>query len=130
MYSIEIRPSGYLLTFQGFIDGAEMSAWAKESRNHLSKQVGSFGVIVDMRQLRPLPVESQKIMAETQALYKQKGMQRSAVVLDNALTTTQFRRLAKESGIDAWERYIDATVTPKWSEAAVKWVRDGIEPPA
>jgi len=69
-------------------------------------------------------------MAETQALYKQKGMQRSAVVLDNALTTTQFRRIAKESGIDAWERYIDANLTPKWSEAAVKWVRDGIEPPA
>lgn len=129
MYKIEKRPSGYLLTFQDFISEGEMQAWAKEAKSHLASQVGPFGVVVDMRKLKPLPLESQKIMVDTQSLFKQKGMRRSAVILDNSLTTAQFRRLAKESGIDAWERYIDASASANWSELAVSWVRDGKEPP-
>jgi len=129
MYKIEKRPSGYLLTFQGFISEAEMLAWSKEAKSHLASQVGPFGVVVDMRKLSPLPPESQKIMVDTQGLFKQKGMQRSAVVLDNSLVAAQFRRLAKDSGIDAWERYIDASSNPNWSELAVSWVKDGREPP-
>jgi hypothetical protein len=101
---------------------------SKESLTYLANQQSPFGVIVDMRKLTPLPADSQKIMAETQVAYKRKGMRRSAVVLSSPITTTQFRRLAKESGIDAWERYIDASRNPEWSEAAVRWVRDGEEP--
>ena len=106
-----------------------MQAWADESKSYLDSQEGKFGVIVDMRKLSPLSADSQKIMAATQALYKAKGMQRSAVILESVITTTQFRRLAKESGIDRWERYINSTATVNWSEVAVKWVRDGEEPP-
>src|ERR1700690_1090752 len=92
MYTIAKRPSGYLLTFQGFIEATEMKAWAEESLSHLSTQQGRFGVVVDMRKLKPLPVDSQKIMVETQAVYKRKGMERSAVILEDAVTTSQFRR--------------------------------------
>ena len=129
MYKIEKRPSGYLLSFQGFITAAEMQAWADESIALLAGQVGRFGVVVDMRKLRPLPADAQKIMVETQVLYKKKGMQRSAVILENSLTTAQFRRLAKDSGIDAWERYIDASVHANWTGLAIDWVKDGTEPP-
>jgi len=61
-------------------------------------------------------------------LYKGKGMQRSAVILNSTVTTMQFKRLAKESGIYQWERYIDASKTANWTDVAVAWVKDGIDP--
>lgn len=130
MYKIERRPSGFLLTFSGFILADEMLQWRNESVEALALVNEPFGVIVDMRTLKPLPADAQAIMVEGQALYKNKGMQRSAVILTNPLTTAQFKRLAKESGIYAWERYLDASSMTNWSEVAVKWVRDGIDPDA
>ena len=60
-------------------------------------------------------------------MYKSKGMKRSAVVVLNNATGMQFKRLALESGIYKWERYIAAT-TPDWSDIAISWVRDGVDP--
>lgn len=130
MYSIEKRPTGLLLTFKGLISAEEMTKWANEAKSILAKQQGDFGVIVDMRKLNPLPADAQKIMVDTQETFRKKGMRRSAVVLESAITTSQFRRLAKQSGIDQWERYINSTATPNWADAAVLWVRDAVEPPA
>ena len=128
MYKIEKRSSGYLLTFGGSIDAAEMQRWYDESEQQLASAPSSYGVIVDMRTLAPLLPEAQKIMVQGQGLYKSKGMQRSAVILDNPIATLQFQRLAKESGIDAYERYIDASNTPEAATVAVAWVKDGKDP--
>ena len=131
MYKIERKSSGYLLTFGGFIDQDEMARWVEESRSVLLSETKSqFGVIVDMRTLSPLTPDTQELMVKGQQLYKDKGMKRSAVVLNNPMTTMQFKRLAKESGIYAFERYIDASKTANWSGAAVAWVRDGKDPDA
>jgi hypothetical protein len=46
-------------------------------------------------------------MIKGQAMYRSCGMQRSCVILDDAITTIQFMRLARESGISKYERYID-----------------------
>ena len=67
-------------------------------------------------------------MVATQALYKEKGMQRSAVILNSKVTTMQFMRLAKESGIYAFERYLDASAMADWGKVAVAWVKDGVDP--
>ena len=129
MYNIERKSSGYLLTFSGFIQKDEMVRWRDESKQILSGETAQhFGVIIDMRELKPLPPDAQEVMVKGQQLFKEKGMERSAVVLSNSVTTMQFRRLAKESGIDAFERYIDASVTPNWTDAAVAWVKDATEP--
>lgn len=128
MYKIEKKKSGYLLTFGGFMDAAEMKQWLQESIKELESAPESFGIIVDMRALNPLPADAQAIMVEGQKLYKTKGMQRSAVALQNAITAAQFTRLAKESGIYNWERYIDASSEKDWAEIAIKWVVDGIDP--
>lgn len=130
MYRIERRPSGFILTFEGIIAAEEMGRWLAESRQELATVQAPYGVIVDMRRLAPLPPEAQKVMIEGQQLYKARGMQRSAVILANTILTLQFKRLAQESGIYAWERYLDASRNPDWSEAAVKWVRDGTDPDA
>jgi hypothetical protein len=128
MYKIEKRPSGFLLTFAGSIQKDEMTRWLEESKSQLATASGSFGVIIDMRGIAPLSGESQEILVEGQGLYKKKGMHRSAVILANAVVTQQSRRLATQSGIASFERYIDASRHPDWSGAAVKWVRDGVSP--
>jgi hypothetical protein len=128
MYKIEKKTSGYLLTFGGLIDEDEMSKWVKESEVALQTAPATFGVIVDMRELKPLTPEAQAIMVNGQGLYKQKGMQRSAVILANAVLTFQFKRLAQQSGIYAFERYIDGSVHEDWAKIAVAWVKDGIDP--
>lgn len=128
MYKIETRPSGFLLTFGGFIQKQEMEQWLEESSKTLLIAPPEFGVIIDMRKLKPLPQDAQEIMVKGQQMYKMKGMKRSVVILDNPTTTFQFKRLAKESGIYAFERYIDASIMPDWSQAAVDWVNSGIDP--
>ncbi|MFC1474836.1 hypothetical protein ACFLQK_02215 [bacterium] len=128
MYKIELKQSGFLLTFGGFMDMDEMESWYKDSENVLESPPESFGLIVDMRDLRPLPVDAQSLMVKGQQMYKQKGMKRSAVILNSPITTMQFKRLAQESGIYDYERYIDASSTARFKEVATEWVRDGIDP--
>jgi len=128
MYRIERRPFGFALTFGGFIRKEEMDSWCTESREQLRGAPNSFSVLIDMRELKPLPADAQEVMVLGQKLYKGAGMQRSAVILNNATTTLQFIRLAKDSGIDAWERYFDASSEPRWEEKSLGWVKSGIDP--
>lgn len=128
MYKIEKKTSGFLLTFGGIIDAAEMQQWLAESEKTLATAQAPYGVIVDMRTLKPLAADAQAIMVQGQGLYKTKGMQRSAVILNDAITTLQFKRLAQQSGIYAFERYIDASKHADWTKVAVDWVKDGTDP--
>ncbi|MCU0660945.1 MAG: hypothetical protein MUC50_01300 [Myxococcota bacterium] len=128
MYSIEKRLFGYWLTFGGTIDRAEMSAWLEQSRALLSKAEPPFGVFVDMRTLLPLTDDAQIAMRDGQRLYKEKGMKRSAVILSSAVLTMQFRRIAKETGIYDWERYINADKEPNWEDIALRWINEAIDP--
>ncbi len=128
MYKIERAPYGVKLTFGGFIEHPEMEKWAAESATFLEGIKGEFGVFVDMRTLKPLPGNSKDTMGKGQALYKQKGMVRSVVILDSPTVTLQFKRIAQESGIYQWERYIDASTHPDWEKIGVSWVRDAVDP--
>lgn len=128
MYNIEKTSFGYKLTFGGAIDEKEITNWYNESKKQLESAPASFGVLIDMRELQPLLPEAQKIMVDGQGLYKNKGMQRSAVILNNAVTTMQFKRLAKDSGIFDTEKYINAAENPGWEKAAVDWLANGVDP--
>ena len=125
MYIIEKKIFGYKLTFEGFMLAEEMRAWVEESREVLKTAPASFGVFVDMRSLKPLPADAQAYMQEGQKLYRARGMARSVVIVDNAVTKIQFKRIARETGIYEWERYIDASDTPGWEQAGIDWVQDG-----
>lgn len=128
MYKIDKKLYGYYLTFGGFIPKDEMDKWVKDSEKALAGQSGKFGVFVDMRTLKPLPPDSQESMKTGQKLYKTKGMQRSVVILNDSVTTMQFKRIAKETGIYEWERYIDASKTINWEQVGVDWIKDGKDP--
>jgi hypothetical protein len=47
---------------------------------------------------------------------------------DKEITLVQFKRLAMTSGIYAYERYLDASTLPEWTDTAVAWVKDRVEP--
>lgn len=128
MYKIEKMPYGVKLTFSGFIKKEEMTQWVAESQKIALTLPSKFGVFVDMRELKPLAKEIEEEMQKGQIIYKQKGMERSVVILNNAVTTMQFKRIAKDTGIYQWERYIDASKTANWEEVGKKWIVSGIDP--
>lgn len=128
MYQVEQKDYGYKLTFGDFIKLEEMQGWLEECRQKLKQAPKEFGVFVDMRTLKPLAVEVQDHMQEGQKLFKQKGMVRSVVVVESATTAMQFKRIAKETGIYAWERYLDASTCPNWEKLGIKWITQGVDP--
>jgi len=129
MYSITRKTSGYILTFNGVIDENEMQKWVDDSKRHLQEEKSdSFGVIVDMENLEPLSQGASTLMKEGQKLYKEKGMNRSAVILNSPKICEQFKNIALQTGIYAKERYIDASTVKNSIEVAIKWVKDGISP--
>lgn len=128
MHTIEKKGYGYKLTFQGVIPAEEMTKWVEEARSALSRQNGAFGVFVDMRELSPLTPEVKMIMESGQKLFKEKGMERSVVILANAVVSLQFKDIAKKSGIYAWERYIDASSNLNWEQIGEDWIKNSIDP--
>jgi hypothetical protein len=128
MYSIEKKPWGYYLTFSDIIHKEEMEKWVGESKKALLNHPKEFGVFVDMRKLKPLDEETQKVMVTGQQLYKSAGMSKSAVVLESVSVSLQFKRLAKESGIYQWERYIAAASNTNWEQTGIDWITKGIDP--
>jgi len=128
MYIIKPEDFGYHLTFAGFIDAEEMQHWYDESKRILEDAPEAFGVFVDMRTLRPLPPDARVIMEEAQAFYKAKGMTRSVVILNDPITTMQFKNIAQKSGIYEWERYLDASTTYDWKTIGLDWIIHEIDP--
>ncbi len=128
MYKIEKKSYGLKLTFGGFIQADEMQNWVNDSGKELGNLASGFGVFVDMRDLKPLPPDAQEVMQVGQIAFKQKGMKRSVVVLANAIVTMQFKRIAKETGIYEWERYIDASSNPNWESIGEAWITKGTDP--
>lgn len=128
MYKVEKKKYGYLLTLGGFMNLEEIENWRIESIEALNSAPKEFGVLVDMRSLKPLPAECQEKVGEVQKLYKSKGMSRSAVILESPITTMQFKRFAKESGIYQWERYIDSSIHENPETIGIKWIEDEIDP--
>lgn len=122
MYNIERKTYGYKLTFSGKITPEEMQMWVEDSKKKLTSSPSSFHVFVDMRSLKTLSSEAQMHMQDGQKLYKGKGMVRSVVVVDSTITKMQFQRIAKETGIYEWERYIDASGTSNWEKVGEDWI--------
>jgi hypothetical protein len=129
MYKIEKQPYGYKLTFSGFIQVDEMKAWVNDTKTALSgQQVKDFGVFVDMRNLKPLPEDAKAAMVAGQMLFQMKGMARSVVILNTPIIAMQFQRLAKESGIYKWERYLDVQTVKDYEKVGINWIVKSIDP--
>ncbi len=128
MYKIENTDYGFRLSFDGFMKKPEMEQWLTDSQAKLKSPPKSFGVLIDMRTLKPLPDDAKEVMQKGQALYKRSGMQRSCVVLNSLTLTFQFKKIAQSSGIYSFERYLSAPDVPDWEKKAIAWVKSGADP--
>jgi len=128
MYKIERRDYGIHLVFSGHIERPEIEQWLEESKPLLFGIEDEFGVFVDMRDMILLPPESQPAMKEGQTLYRAEGMVRSVVILRDEVISMQFRRIAKQTGIYEWERYIDASAESNWKQVGLDWIIDAKDP--
>lgn len=107
MYKVDKTDLGFRLTFAGDMTKAELEKWYEDGEQVLAGQQGLFGVIIDMRTLDLLPAEGQGVMVRGQSMYRCRGMQRSCIILEDAIKTIQFMRLARQSGVFKYERCIN-----------------------
>jgi len=127
-YALEEMPFGFRVTIAGRVTRADAVQALKESREALSVCKKPFGVLVDIRTLKPMADDVQAIVDETQRLFRKSGLERSAVVLASAVMTMQFRRIAKDTGVYRHERYVDASKHADWEKIALAWIRDAADP--
>ena len=130
MWNVSTQSFGFVLTFEGSPSAAELEDWIVESKNRLAGPLpAGWGLVVDMRSLKPLAADAQAVMAKGQLEYKNKGMTRVAVVMTDAIAIMQFRRLGRGTGVDKVERFVNSETTPNWQSVAKAWVVSGTEPP-
>lgn len=128
VYSIERAPYGLRLMFTGTMSFGELERWGRDIAVALGELPKTFGVFVDMRGLVPLAPEAQGALRQGQLYARHLGMQRSVVIVDSAAVAEQFERIARETRIYAYERYIDALTEPNWEQMGIDWIVDAIDP--
>jgi hypothetical protein len=85
VYKTDKTDLGFYLPFAGDMAKAEIERWYAESEHALTGQQSPFSVIIDKRTLALLPVEARGVMVWG---YRSRGMERSCVILDDAITRT------------------------------------------
>jgi hypothetical protein len=128
LYTLEKAPFGFKVTIAGRVTHADATWVLAESRLALKGCDKPFGVLVDIRTLKPLAEDVQKVVDETQRVFREQGLERSAVILASAIMTLQFMRIATETGVHAHERYIDASKDENWERTAISWIVAGVDP--
>ena len=120
---------GFRVHAPGYITPAEARAWFEDLRTRVVALEGkSFGLLVDSRTQKANPPDTQELIKESMVWLRGHGMERSVVVLDSTVALIQILRLAKATGVYAYERYLDALKDPEWEKKAVDWIARGIDP--
>ncbi len=131
MHRIEETKYGYKLVLEGFLQREEVDQLLESMKTKIRpREKGqTFPLLLDMRKSNAFPSDAREVLKQCLLFCKQSGMERNAVILASAIATLQARRIAKETGIDRWARYIDASSRPNdWERVAVDWLIRGVEP--
>ncbi|WNG33530.1 hypothetical protein F0U61_07790 [Archangium violaceum] len=120
---------GFRVHAPGYITPTEARAWFEDLKIRvLALQGKSFGMLVDSRSQKANPPDTQELIKEAMVWLRGHGMERSVVVLDSTVALIQILRLAKATGVYAYERYMDALKDPEWEAKAVGWIKHAIDP--
>ncbi|MCP4536053.1 MAG: hypothetical protein GY832_02805 [Chloroflexi bacterium] len=118
------------MTFSGFIELEELQQWAGELAEMMPNLPPEFYVLADMRGCQPLPEDAQQFMSHGQKAAVERGVKRTSVILDDLVTTLQFKRIGRETGMyPKHERYFNAE-EDDWEPKAMDWLVKGIDPEA
>jgi hypothetical protein len=106
------------LTIDGVASVEDLESFNEEVRQKLAVFGGKpFGVLVDLRKMRPGSTESTEKVKEHQAMLIKAGVQKSAEVVSSAAAMLQLNRVGRESGlISKVQRFTDI-------ESALAWLR-------
>jgi hypothetical protein len=130
MHTITQTDYGFLIVYEGFMKKEDMEAWTRDMGQYLSRTRGPFGILVDLRGAVAFPQEAQEALFEGIQLASQRGLQRCAVVVSNAISKIQATRIAKESKIYDRARFIDSAAQPNWEQLAQDWIQHAKSPGA
>lgn len=128
MYKIERKNFGFKLTFSDFVNSTEINSYIKELKEYLASHNNTFGIMIDMRHMKPLAPDSQQALTDSQKLVANRLTRSATIVQDNAIIKMQFKRLSKQSGVNDTKRFIDASSSTNWERLAEDWITHGIEP--
>jgi hypothetical protein len=128
VYRIDETDYGYRVTLEGFLQRDDAAALLGETRRRVRPRADGFALLLDLRGARAFPAEAQEVLKQVILHCRGAGMERNAVLLNSAIAALQTRRLARETGIDRWIRYIDVSSEPEWERAAAGWLERAIEP--
>jgi phosphosulfolactate synthase (CoM biosynthesis protein A) len=129
MHRIESTRYGYKLVLEGFLQREEVGMLLEDMKKTIqpAEKGKTFPLLMDLRKSRAVPADARELMKEAILFCKEVGMERNAVVLSSAIATLQARRLGKETGVDRWARYIDAS-RPDWEKLAFDWLVHAKDP--
>lgn len=126
-YTVQKTPFGYRSEIVSPFAPAEAQRWLSE----IKQVVGTgklTGQLIDSRLAKANSPESGKVIEEAMTFVRARGLQRSAVILSSSVVKMQIQRMARESGVDSFERYIDASADPEWEKTAIAWIEKGVDP--
>jgi hypothetical protein len=103
----------------GVASVADLDAFNEETRKKVKVFGGKpFGILVDLRKMRPGSPESAEKVKENQEILMKAGVQKSAEVVESAAAMLQLNRVARESGLlSRVQRFTDV-------DAALAWLRE------
>lgn len=127
MYKIDKKPYGIKITFSGFIKKDEMMSYKSEIKTLLNSLPAKFGILMDMKDMKTLPAESQEVLNANPELVASR-LTRSATIINSALVGMQIKRLAVESQVSDTKRVFDVSKVPNWEKLAEDWIANGIDP--
>lgn len=98
----------YKIQLRGFIHKSEMQQLYESAQKALVSPASNFRVFSDLRGFKPASPDVQAVMTQIQTLFKQKGLKKVAILVDNILTKIQLERLHKENRIKGTDMFFAA----------------------
>ena len=128
IYKIDKTPFGIRVTFDGMMNEEISKDFTKEFLQVLGGINGSVGILIDLRNGKPISPESQNALNDCYYAVMRKGLTRSANIVSSGLMKMQMMRRAKEMGTYDRARYIDSTADKNCERIALDWIERGIDP--
>jgi len=124
----EPTPYGLRTNIFGFFTLDEANDWRKDYERIVPGLKPGFGQLVDLRDKKAYTPEVNQVIQDVMRYVRKGGLTRSAVIVSSAMTKMQISRLAKETGMYEYERYLDATADKDWERKALDWIQKGVDP--
>lgn len=129
MYRFQKTGYGFHLMLVGYMEKEELLKWKREGEIYLAGNIQQgFSVLVDITLVKTIPVECKQVIVDVQKMFRQYGMNRSAVILSDKIVYMQFRKIASESGIESTERYILTSDYENAEKVALDWILNRVDP--